>query len=144
VQSSIRATKRGAIGRRVYDFGFKMAHRGQIFLAGLRPAPPDPRSGTGCAGRAASALVWRGAVRMCTLVESWVAVGTTKLKACLSGRMRRVVQCLRWRSAEVAGSDCRQAGRVRLQDCSHRLGRSPLTSLCARFAQAIALRTELN
>ena len=57
-------------------------------------------------------------------------------KACLSGRMRRVVQCLRWRLAEVAGSDCRQAGGIRLQDCRHRL--------CRRLSRGCDLTLKWN
>ena len=58
VQSSMRAAKRGAVGLLVYSFGFNMSHRCHFFLAGLRPAPPDPRPGTGCAGGGRSAPVW--------------------------------------------------------------------------------------
>ena len=39
-----------------------MARRGQIFLAGLRPAPPDPWPGTGCAGGCHSGVVWARSV----------------------------------------------------------------------------------
>ena len=45
----MRAFQRGAVGRVICRFCFKMALKLEKNLPGLRPGPADPRPGTGCA-----------------------------------------------------------------------------------------------